>query len=91
MPKRWLLIFLFVGAAAVLGKVAPAASAAYDGPICLEYADGASRSCFYSNYEGCRYDAASIFAAVCIRNPFYRHIATRNRHADLPSHHRRRS
>jgi hypothetical protein len=90
---RWSFIPLLVGAAAVLCNVAPAVSqSAYNSPVCIEYGDGKSRSCFYSNYGRCRYDALRTFGAVCTRNPFYRGSAGRRPHRDArPRHHRKRS
>lgn len=90
---RWLFISLSVGAAAVLGNVAPAVSqSAYNSPVCIEYGDGKSRSCFYSNYKQCRYDAVRTFGAVCTRNPFYRGSAGLRPHREARRRrHRKRS
>jgi len=73
-PKmRWLLVLLLGAVGAVIANLQPAAAqSAYSYPICLEYGIGGGRSCYYSNYQQCRYDARTWTGAVCVPNPFYR-------------------
>jgi hypothetical protein len=69
---RWMLVLLVLVPAALLGKTPPAAAqaavSAY--PWCLEFFRNGRRSCYYSTWEQCLYDARPL-GGVCIQSPYY--------------------
>lgn len=70
---RWLIVSVLVMPVAALSATHPAASqSAYSYPVCLEYGLGGARSCYYANYEQCRYDAFTTPGGFCTGNPGYR-------------------
>jgi uncharacterized protein DUF3551 len=70
---RWMLVLLLLVGAALLAKPQPAtaqaAVSAY--PWCLEKFTSGRRSCYYSTWEQCLYDARPL-GGVCIQSPYYR-------------------
>src|SRR6266404_4187522 len=62
-------IFVLVPALLVTDRSALAQSA-YSYPWCLERGIGGPRSCYYSSYEQCRYEAFTR-GGFCTESPYY--------------------
>jgi hypothetical protein len=67
------IVSLALVAVALLGDTLPTAaqSAVSAYPWCLERGAAGPRSCYYSSYEQCRYEAFTN-GGFCIQSPYYR-------------------
>ncbi len=81
-------IFALVTALAVTDRSSFAQSA-YSYPWCLERGIGGPRSCYYSSYEQCRYEAFTR-GGFCTQSPYYRGNQDRLVGTEAPRHRRHR-
>ena len=70
---RTTVMFLVLGAAALLGHAYPAAAqSAYTYPWCAVYTDkSGAQACYYASYAQCMATMSGI-GGYCIRSPYYR-------------------
>src|SRR5258707_3442298 len=88
MTRLLMSIFVLVTALLVMDRSAEAQSA-YSYPWCLEHGIGGPRSCYYSSYEQCRYEAFTR-GGFCTQSPYYRGNHDRLVGAETPRHRRHR-
>jgi Protein of unknown function (DUF3551) len=85
-----LLISIFVLVTALFAADRSAsAQSAYSYPWCLERGIGGPRSCYYSSYEQCRYEAYTR-GGFCTESPYYRRSQDRLVGTGEPRHRRHR-
>jgi hypothetical protein len=89
MTRPSILILALAAALLVANRPVLAQRAVYSYPWCLERGIGGPRSCYYSSYEQCRYEAFTR-GGFCTPSPYYRADQDRHVGEEAPRHRRHR-